>query len=155
RLGTDQHAWIVLGRIRKRRRGSHRNLRERRNAGRLGLSGAPPPPVLEDDPELPDDERQAGEHQELHEIAPPDVSVLGPIDRKILAPRGLRLHRSTVGRRRDLFAVAQGWVPHVYTCTSSNGSAGARTMVRARGRSLMAAVTSTYGARAPNPRGII
>jgi hypothetical protein len=47
----------------------------------------PTPPILHADPHLPDSKREARQAQELGEVAPGDVMVLRPIDRKIFAPR--------------------------------------------------------------------
>ena len=57
------------------------------------------------DPELPDGERRARQHHELHEVAALDVLVLRPVDRKVLPPRRLRLGRREVRSDRDLLAL--------------------------------------------------
>jgi len=68
----------------------------------------PAPPayeVLHDDPELADDESEAGQDQELREVATCDVMILRPINWEVLAPLGLFRMWTAVGRNCDLFAV--------------------------------------------------
>src|SRR5215510_14766649 len=69
------------------------------------LSAPPSYEVLHDDPELADDESEAGQDQELREVATRDVMILRPINREVLAPLGLFRKWTAVGRNCDLFAV--------------------------------------------------
>src|SRR6185437_4092297 len=76
------------------------------------------PHVLHPDPELPDDERRAGEHHELGEIPPRDVMILRPVDREILPPLWLRMPRATIRRTRDLLGIAQPRIRARIGCAS-------------------------------------
>src|SRR4051812_6243635 len=69
------------------------------------LTNPPPVPVLRANPQLPQRERRAGQHHELHEVAALDVEVLRPVDRKILPPRGLCIRRREVRSDGDLLAI--------------------------------------------------
>src|SRR5262249_13149568 len=61
--------------------------------------------ILDKNPELSDDERNARQHHEPREIAPRDIVVLRPIDRKIPPPSGLLALRLAVGRSRELVRI--------------------------------------------------
>jgi hypothetical protein len=58
--------------------------------------------VLEDDPQLPDRKREAGQDQELREVAASHELVLRPVDRKIVPPLRLVMVRAAVGRDGQL-----------------------------------------------------
>src|SRR5581483_1443496 len=110
-----------------------------------------PQQTLEPDPHLPDDERQAGQAEELDEVAPGDVVVLRPVDGEVVPPGRLRRRVAAVGRG-GLLLVAQsahGTAPSPWTISSI----ASRETVWPVALSASAAVTSTYAAGAP--RGAI
>ena len=56
---------------------------------------------------LADDERQARQHQELHEVAARDVVVLRPVDREVASPARLLLHGRPSGAIVTVLGVAR------------------------------------------------
>src|SRR5690606_3687568 len=63
---------------------------------RLGEARAPAEQALGEDPRLSGDEREAGENEELGELAAGDVLVLRHVDRKVAPPPGLFVRRPAV-----------------------------------------------------------
>ena len=61
--------------------------------------------ALGENPGLTGDEGEAGESEELGELAPRDVLILGNVDGKVPAPLRLLLHRPAVRRNRELVRV--------------------------------------------------
>jgi hypothetical protein len=64
-----------------------------------------PPTVLQGDPKLADNERQAGKAHEFREISPRDIPVLWRVDWKVVSPLGLLFHRATIGRNGMQFRI--------------------------------------------------
>src|SRR3954453_23443489 len=72
---------------------------------------APTQQALEPDRELADEERQAGQHQELGVIAPRDVVVLGRVDREVVPPGWLLGPGPAVGEVPPPVALLDAHVP--------------------------------------------
>ena len=104
----NEHTRIVFARVVEDHGTADGQRSQAGDPASLGQTEAPAKPVLAGDPELADGQREAREHQELHEVAALDVLILRPVDRKILAPRRLQLGRPEIRRNRDLFPLERG-----------------------------------------------
>jgi hypothetical protein len=69
------------------------------------LTAPLPQKILDDDPTLTGEKREAGQDHKLCEFAPGHVMILRPVNRKILPPFRLRFGRASIGRDRNLFAI--------------------------------------------------
>src|SRR5690606_19720462 len=112
---------------------------DRGHLRRRQLRIAPEEP-LDRDPDLPNREGGAGQHDELHQLTPRHVVVAVPIDREVLTPLRLVCERRSVGRNGSTHrsAVEGGFFAHASTCVSNTSSRTSCPMVG----SCIAAVTS-------------
>src|SRR5438132_12133368 len=101
-----QQAGIVLPRIVKRKHRADRDLVQGRNRLMGRLLATPAKPVLNPDPDLPDDKGETGQNHELGEVPPGHVMILWPIDGEIVSPRRLLFLTPAVGRPGELLRIA-------------------------------------------------
>src|SRR5687768_1904 len=97
-ISADQQTGIVFGRIAEHQGFANRQTGVVSDPANLRLAASATEDVLKSDRQLPDDERQAGQAQELGEISSCEIHILRPVDGKILPPFWLQLHRLSVGR---------------------------------------------------------
>jgi hypothetical protein len=103
-IQPHQHTRVVLARVSKCHGAVDRNAVGLRNEAHRRLSTAPAQDILESNPELTGSECEAGEHQELGEVTPGDVIILGPVYRKVVTPSRLLGLRFAIGSHGRLFA---------------------------------------------------
>ena len=101
RAGADDEAGVVRLGIMEDERAADRDRLGASDAPDRRAPFAPPCEVLEDDPELPDDEGEAREDEELGEVAAGHELVLRPVDREVVPPLRLVVVGAAVGRHGE------------------------------------------------------
>jgi hypothetical protein len=86
---TDQQARVVRLRVVKDKRASHRQLIQAGNLLQGQLTSTPPQKILSQNRKLSNRKSQADQPQKLGKIAPGDVIILRPVNRKIAPPEWL------------------------------------------------------------------
>src|SRR5690606_25936989 len=105
-VGPDQDAAVVLPGVGEGLRPADREVLQVGDQALALLRPAAAEDALHEDPELPDHEGEAGQHEEAEEVPPADVVVFGDVDRELLPPRRLQASGPAVGRGG---AFAVGW----------------------------------------------
>ena len=91
--------------------------------GKRGWPALPEP--LHEKPKLPGRKSSTGEQEEFDKLAPKNILILWPVNRKVLTPARLGFGRLTVGRHSPLF---RSWVGHRviaskdFSCRGNSGS---------------------------------
>lgn len=95
-----------------------------RNASDRMTPLPPPGQVLERDPDLARDEREARQDEELREVSAGDELVLRPVDREVVPPLRLVVVRTPIRRDGELVGGAGAQMPSKTFASISVGSTG-------------------------------